>query len=71
MIHEGLIQGWETPVLGGWSHSGFSSLQVDNAFTRGFNSLGESGFYLVGHKTWLESGPPGLEFPSLGLFRLT
>lgn len=71
MIHEGLIQGWEALVLEGWSHSRFSSLQVDNAFTRGFNSLGESGFCLVGRKTWLERGPPGLEFPSLGLFILT
>lgn len=42
-------------------------LQVGNAFTWGFTSLGGSGLYLKGHKPQLETIPSGLkELPAHG-----
>ncbi|TWW80502.1 Tomoregulin-2 [Takifugu flavidus] len=52
-------KGWASLVLEGQIRTGVSILQVDN--TWGSVSLGESGFSLVGCKTWLESSLRGLD----------
>lgn len=61
----GLDHWGENPVLEGWIQAGFAILRVDNAFTMGSTSLGESSYYLAGLKSRLESGPWGMDWPIL------